>query len=642
MTTASKRSVICVNEELVRVTRSLASDPSLVIHGGGNSSEKSLRTDIADGDVEVLVVKGSGSDMAQASADSFTALRLSRLRALLDAPLTDDALMSELCGAKFDPEDPDPSVETLVHALLPHRFVLHSHSDAVLALTNSPRAAELDLPHVLIVDYEMPGVDLARAIRAAWTENGSDAIQGIVVLKHGIFTFAESAQEALDRHLDIVSFAQTHAALPEHLESQAAEPVDALAVAQLRARIADVAGVPVLARRHGDARSAAFARNPALQDAALRGPVTPDHVIWTKQRPMVGLDVAAFATSYREYVGRNRTRHKRKLVEIDAAPRVILSDLGLITSGLDARSLTATSEVYAHTMDVIEAAEALGGYDPADENHIFDLEYWAPQQQKLHRRTSRRPLTGHVALVTGAASGIGQACAHAYLEAGAAVIGWDLSPAVETAFDGPAWLGQRVDVTDDEAMKTALSEAICHFGGLDILVVSAGIFPKSADIADLDMETWRRTLGVNVDSVASLYGLTVPYLAEACGGGRVVVIASKNVLAPGRGAAAYSSSKAALTQLSRVAALEWAELGIRVNLIHPDAVFDTGLWTPELLATRAAHYGLSVDDYKRRNLLKAEVTSRTVASMAVTMASEAFSCTTGAQVAVDGGSDRTI
>ncbi|EYR62289.1 hypothetical protein N866_09875, partial [Actinotalea ferrariae CF5-4] len=242
----------------------------------------------------------------------------------------------------------------------------------------------------------------------------------------------------------------------------------------------------------------------------------------------------------------------------------------------------------------------------------------------------------------GAASGIGRGCAAALLDAGAAVVGWDLSPGVATAFDSPDWLGLQVDVTDAEAVDAALAAGVDHFGGLDVLVVAAGIFPSSQPLADLPPETWRRTMAVNVDAVALLYGRVHPLLRLAPAGGRVVVVASKNVAAPGPGAAAYSASKAALTQLSRVAALEWAPDGIRVNLVHPDAVFDTGLWTPELLAARAEHYGMSVDDYKRRNLLRTEVTSAAVGRLVLAMADDTFACTTGAQVPIDGGNERVI
>jgi NAD(P)-dependent dehydrogenase (short-subunit alcohol dehydrogenase family) len=262
-----------------------------------------------------------------------------------------------------------------------------------------------------------------------------------------------------------------------------------------------------------------------------------------------------------------------------------------------------------------------------------------------HRRLPRAPrfdLTGQVALITGAASGIGRGCAAELLEAGARVVGWDLSATVGDTFDHPNYLGLQLDVTDAGAVADALARQVDEFGGLDILVVAAGIFPTSANLGELTAAAWRRTMSVNVDAVMELYGQAHPLLAAGFPYGRVVLIASKNVAAPGPGAAAYSSSKAAVTQLTRVAALEWANEGIRVNMLHPDAVFDTGLWAPELLAARAGHYGVSIEEYKHRNLLHTEITSAAVGRLATALCTETFACTTGAQIPIDGGNERVI
>ncbi|MDQ4133193.1 MAG: SDR family oxidoreductase, partial [Actinomycetota bacterium] len=249
---------------------------------------------------------------------------------------------------------------------------------------------------------------------------------------------------------------------------------------------------------------------------------------------------------------------------------------------------------------------------------------------------------GEVALVTGAASGIGRACAEALLGEGAAVVGVDVAPTIETAFDGPGWAGLQVDVTDRDALARALEVTTERFGGLDVLVVNAGVFPPSAPIGSLDFDVWQRTMAINVDANAVLLHRAYPLMRTSPVGGRVVVIGSKNVHGPGPGAAPYSASKAALTQLARVAALEWAPDGILVNLIHPDAVFDTGVWTTEVLEQRAAHYGLSVEEYRSKNLLGVEVTSADVARACVALCGPAFAKTTGAQIPVDGGNPRTI
>ncbi len=249
---------------------------------------------------------------------------------------------------------------------------------------------------------------------------------------------------------------------------------------------------------------------------------------------------------------------------------------------------------------------------------------------------------GEVALITGAASGIGKACVESFLARGASVVGLDINPAITTLFDRDDFLGIECDITDEEAVKAAFARTVEVFGGLDMLVLNAGVFPAGVRIESLQLDEWRRVMRVNLDANVTLMREAYPLLKAARNKGRVVVNGSRNALAPGPGAAAYSTSKAALTQLARVAALEWGEDGIRVNIIHAHAVFDTGIWTEEVLQARAAHYGITVEEYKTNNVLKVEVTSHDVAEMAAEMCGPLFAKTTGAQVTVDGGSNRVI
>src|SRR6185295_11028991 len=264
--------------------------------------------------------------------------------------------------------------------------------------------------------------------------------------------------------------------------------------------------------------------------------------------------------------------------------------------------------------------------------HLFDMEYWDLEQAKLARAGKPPVFAGEVALVTGAASGIGRACAGALLARGAAVMGLDLDARIEGLFSRLDFLGLRCDVTVEPEIEAALSAGVAAFGGLDMLILNAGIFPAAKRIADLPLAEWDRVMRVNLDANAVLLRLCQPLLQLAPAGGRVVVIGSKNVPAPGPGAAAYSASKAALYQLARVAALEWGKDGIRVNGLHPNAVFDTGVWTEEVLASRAAAYGLKVEEYRRNNVLGAEVTSRDVAELAAELCGPRFAKTTGAWI----------
>lgn len=254
-------------------------------------------------------------------------------------------------------------------------------------------------------------------------------------------------------------------------------------------------------------------------------------------------------------------------------------------------------------------------------------------------------LAGQIALVTGASAGIGRACVQRLVELGAAVVALDVQAKVTGQFDPEAVLGLVCDVTDEAAVGAALDAATAHFGGLDMLVLNAGILPPSRPIAELPLAEWRRTQAINLDANLILLRETFPLLRVAAPvslGGRVVVVGSKSFRAPGGGMAAYSTSKAALVQLARVAAMEWGPSGIRVNVLHPDAVFDTEIWGAEGLQQRARSYNLSLEEYKARNLLRTEIGSRDVAELAVTMLGPAFAKTTGTQISIDGGNERTL
>jgi NAD(P)-dependent dehydrogenase (short-subunit alcohol dehydrogenase family) len=249
---------------------------------------------------------------------------------------------------------------------------------------------------------------------------------------------------------------------------------------------------------------------------------------------------------------------------------------------------------------------------------------------------------GEIALVTGAASGIGRACAESFLRRGAAVVGLDINPAVRQVFDPPAYLGIVCDVTDESAVAAAIESTAANFGGIDMLVLNAGVFPAGCNIADLPLEGWQRVMRINLDGNLIVMKACYPLLKQAARYGRVAVNGSRNVTAPGPGAAAYSCSKAALTQLARVAALEWGKDGIRVNIFHAHAVFDTGIWTEDVLQARAAHYGMTVEQYRSNNILRTEIRSQDVGELAAEMCGPLFSKSTGAQIAIDGGSDRVI
>jgi NAD(P)-dependent dehydrogenase (short-subunit alcohol dehydrogenase family) len=386
-----------------------------------------------------------------------------------------------------------------------------------------------------------------------------------------------------------------------------------------------------------------FCLDPDLASLAAQGPATPDHSIRTKRLPMVGRDVGKYVREYERYFKLHAAKAAAPKTMLDPAPRVVLDpQLGLCAAGHSFRDAVIARELYEHNIEVIRRAAALGNYKALSARDVFDVEYWDLEQAKLKLGGRLPEFAGEIALVTGGASGIGRACVDALLERGAAVVALDVDASVAGATAHPAYWGVQCDVTDAAAVAAALENAVRRFGGLDMLILNAGIFPHDAPLAKLESTLWRSVMAVNVEANLGLLKACHPLLTAAPNGGRVVIVGSKNVPAPGPGATAYSASKAALTQIARLAALEWGEDGVRVNVIHPDAVFDTGLWSEEVLQARAARYGLSVEQYKARNVLRTTVRSADVAGLVCAMCGAAFSRTTGAQVPIDGGNERVI
>ncbi len=643
-----------VGELALRVYSShlLGRDPSLVLHGGGNTSLKLREMDVLGDEHEILYVKGSGWDLATIEAAGFAPVRMDHLLRLASVPALSDAQMvSELATHVTRVGAPAPSVEAILHALLPHRYVDHTHADALLALTNTAdgaaRVAEVYGRDVVVIPYVMPGFDLARLCAREFPRQAHAGTLGMVLLNHGIFSFGATARESYERMISLVQRAEDYLARvgARRRSSSAITPAATTRgeIARLRCELSAAAGHPLLLSIHSDERFVAFAQRPDIAMLSQQGPATPDHVIRTKRLPLLGRDVAAYVTDYRRYFERQSARADRPLKMLDPAPRVVLDPaFGLGCAGRSVRDTAIVRDIYAHTLEVIEAATELGGFQALPESDLFDVEYWELEQAKLGRGPAPRLYAGEVALVTGAASGIGRACVDSLLARGAAVIALDTNPAVTTEFARPDVLGVVCDVTDPLARAAALDAGVFAFGGLDLLVLNAGVFPGGTRIESLADAAWRGAMSVNVDANLALLRDCHPLLRLAARGGRVVVIGSKNVPAPGPGAAAYSASKAALTQLARVAALEWGGDGIRVNILHPNAVFDTGLWSEEVLAARARQYGISVEQYRTNNVLKVEVRSRDVAELAAEMCGPLFDKVTGAQLPVDGGNDRVI
>jgi len=644
----------CKDDLALRVytSRLLGRDRTLVLHGGGNTSVKVRRPNFFGEEEDIILIKASGSDLETVTPAGFAPCRLAHLLRLSRLEILSDAqMMSQLQASLTHPGAPMPSVEAILHALLPGKFVDHTHADALLAVMNSPggqdRVVEIYGPSVVLVPYVMPGFKLARLCAELFPRLAGPKTVGMVMMHHGLFTFGESARTSYDRMIELVTRAEEylaqHQAWNVHAPpvAEPPPPVKAREIAALRREISIAAGAPMILQTHCDAQCLGFARRPDVGELSQRGAATPDHVTRTKRVPLVGRDVAAFREAYVRYFEKHAAG--QPLTMLDPAPRVILdSGLGLCVAGRTAKDALIAGDIYRQTIEIILRAEALGGWRALSEQHMFDMEYWDLQQAKVRRVFKPLLFTGEAALVTGAASGIGKACVQSFLERGAAVVGLDFNPAIVRLHGRPDYRGLVCDLTDRAQVGGALEEAARAFGGLDMLVLNAGIFPKGCPIAEMTDETWRKVMSVNLDANLALLRECHPFLKLAPNGGRVAVIGSKNVPAPGPGAAAYSASKAAMNQLARVTALEWGPDHIRINSVHPNQVFDTGLWTPEVLESRARHYGLTVQQYKTNNVLQTEIKSADVAELAAEMCGPLFAKTTGAQVPVDGGNERVI
>ncbi|MDI6686665.1 MAG: bifunctional aldolase/short-chain dehydrogenase [Desulfobacterales bacterium] len=648
-------------ELMVYTSRLLGRESSLVLHGGGNTSLKAKIKNLFGDIEEVLYIKGSGWDLKTIQAAGFAPVKLETLKRMVKLESLSDTDMLRLQkNAMIDHLAPNPSVEAILHAIIPFKYVDHTHADAVVTITNNEKGKrlirEIYKDSVLIVPYAMSGFILAKKVYEMTSNINWNEIKGIILMNHGVFTFSDNAKESYKQMINLVSLAedylQANGAFDYVAKAEAGE--DLLTLAKIRKQVSLAKGSAMIAELDSTPEACGFANLTDVDSIAIRGPLTPDHVVRTKHIPVVikkdiEKEITDFCAAYKEYFKRNTDSPCSRsiaasgcLLSLDPAPRWgVWPGHGIMAFGQSVREANIVSDIAFHTIRAIQWGEAIGGWKALPERDIFDMEYWELQQSKLRKEDTARTFQGKIALVTGAASGIGLACAKALHEHGAAVVGMDLNPAITRMFDLSDLAGLTCDISDDKSVKEAVEFTVRSFGGLDILINNAGIFTHSQSIEKMDTETWNRSMEINLSSHQRLLKTCIPYLKQGVDPS-VIFIASKNVPAPGPGASAYSVAKAGLTQLARVAALELAADGIRVNIIHPDAVFDTGIWTQEVLNERAKSYGLTAQEYKTKNLLKTEVTSKHVADLVCCMAGPAFAKTTGAQVPIDGGNERVI
>ena len=650
----------------IYTTRLLGRDPKLALHGGGNTSLKTHAVDHLGEKVEVLRVKGSGADMAAIEAEDLPAVRLDALRRLraLEA-IGDDELLAIERVNLIDPAAPNPSVEIMLHAFLPHKFVDHTHATAVLSLIDQPdgaaRCAEVFKDRLAFVPYLMPGFGLAKkAIDVFERAKPSD---GLVLGKHGIVTFGESAREAYERMIEMVSLAEDFIA--RHRKAVAVTVPAAGNVAQLAAVAPIVRGACsakndktegawrrlVLEFRSGDA-VLDFFNAVDLPRVSQAGVLTPDHTIRTKNWPLVvphpqvgKLDdfarvtreaATAFVSRYHDYFQRHNKRVGGGKQELDPLPRVVLvPGLGLFGLGRSKQDAVIAADIAMAWVEGVGDAEAIGKFESISEAEMFDCEYWPVEQRKLGAR-KEPPLAGQITAITGAAGAIGAATAKAFAAAGAevALLDVNLAAAREKAKEtGPAALALQCDVTDAASVGSAFDTIAATFGGLDIVVSNAGAAWQGR-IGEVDEEILRQSFELNFYGHQRVAQAAVKIMLAQRTGGCLLFNVSKQAVNPGPNFGPYGIPKAALLALMRQYALDYGADGIRANAVNADRI-RSGLLTEDMIASRAKARGVSEQDYMSGNLLGREVTADDVAQAFL---HQALALKTTADVTtVDGG-----
>ncbi|CAM2068067.1 bifunctional aldolase/short-chain dehydrogenase [Sulfidibacter corallicola] len=653
----------------VYTSRLLGRNPALVLHGGGNTSVKTHLRDELGRDVEVLCVKGSGWDLAHIEPPGFPAVILDPIRDFRQLDdMSDEAMVNGVRRFLLDTGAPNPSVETLLHAFLPHKFVDHTHADAILALADQPDAEALCRRvfggRMGIVPYIMPGFQLAKA--AAEVYERDPEVEGLILINHGIFTFADDARTAFERMLEMVALAEQwqrgHAETPE--VGSASPKHDFLADGDVSRHLARLRGLLVnhprgigaqVLRVRRTPRIEAFLMRPDLTEVATRGPATPDHVIRTKQKPLVlarpeatdheGFasqvvdELARYVSDYDHYFQTWMSQKQVEKTQLHPLPIVFLiPGIGLVTAGKTVAAAEIAADIWEHTIDVILAAESIGRYTPLPDGDIFDMEYWSLEQAKLGKKKPK-PLAGRVALVTGACGGIGRGIAEAFAAEGANLVVTDMD-AEALALEarrladrfGVAVESRAGDLTDPSFSASLITAAGCAFGGLDAVLSNAG--RAFTGPIDKTTDTLRTSLEINLLSHQYLAAAAVEMMVPQALGGCLLFNASKSAFNPGPGFGAYSVAKAGLIALMKQYAVEFADSGIRAMAINADRI-RTNLFDADLVAERARQRGLEPDQYFRANLLGREVSAEDVGRAFLRLyLSEK---TTAAVFTVDGG-----
>ena len=650
----------------------LGSDRTLVNIYGGNTSTKGDETDHLGRPCQVLWVKGSGSDIASITDKGFAGLKMIEVSPLFDRPsMTDEEMIAYLDRTAFETGRPRQSIETLLHAFVPAKHVDHTHPDAIIAVACSPNGQdvmrEIYGDRAAWVDYIRPGFTLSQQIGAAVRDNPQ--IECVVMGKHGLVTWGPDSKTCYETTLRIIGEAQAYLDARKQDQPYGGPAVSTMADSDRDALLGQV--LPTLRGACSTEKKSIllvdtsdevmeFVNSRDAKELSQVGAACPDHLVHTKRvplyidwKPAEGADalqtkivegVARYKEEYKEYFDANKTEGDTMFTP---APRVVLiPGVGMVTTGPDAMGAEVSRQLYHRAIVVIKGSTSIGGFVSLSAPESYGIEYWPLELYKLSLKPPPKDLEGQIALVTGAASGIGRATAKRLAAEGAHVVVADINKdgADEVAASIPGHnraIAVKMDVTSEATVQDAFHQTVKHFGGVDIIVNNAGI-ASSAPIEETTLEAWDRNQSILSTGYFLVSREAFKVMRKQGVGGNLVFVGSKNSVAAGKNAAAYSAAKAAELHMARCLAEEGGGAGIRVNSVLPDGVLSgSSIWDGKWRAERAATYGLQPDQledfYKNRTTLKVNVTPEDIAEAVAFFAGPKSKKTTGGVLTVDGG-----
>ncbi|MFC5466796.1 bifunctional aldolase/short-chain dehydrogenase [Lederbergia graminis] len=663
-------------DELVYRSNLLGSDRAVCNWGGGNTSMKTIERDFKGSEIEVMWVKGSGSDLATMGASNFTGLRLEDIHPLLEREdMSDEEMVEYLSHCMIDSKHPRASIETLLHAFLPFKHVDHTHPDAIISICcadNGKQIAEEIFGNRFVwVPYIRPGFKLSKMIAEGVRNNPHAEL--VLMEKHGLVVWGDSSESCYHKTISIINEAESFIQSKVHNNLFGGKKYESLPEEERKDLLAKIMPIirgaisnekKMLLHYDDSSKILDFVNSVDAPILANVGAACPDHLVHTKRVPLfIDWDPASknisnliekikeginqFKKEYELYFEQNKNEGD---IIAETAPRVILiPGVGMINTGKSSSLAKVSGELYHRAIAVMQGASVLGNFVSLNEKESFDIEYWPLELYKLSLAPKEAEFSRKVAFITGGAGGIGSATCKRLAAEGAHVIVTDLN--LEGAERVAAEINQqygegrakalKMDVSSEEQVQEAYKQAVLTYGGIDIIVNNAGL-ATSSPFEDTSLKEWELNMNVLGKGYFLVAREGFKLMKNQNNGGNMVFIGSKNSIYAGKNASAYSAAKALEVHLARCIATEGGQYGIRVNSVLPDAVLQgSAIWDSNWREERAQAYGIHPDQleehYRKRTTLQVNIFPEDIAESVAFLASSKAEKTTGCMITVDGG-----